>query len=380
MKRFQFSFVLLLGLVLLIAGIIGLTGGPAVVQYAFLPPADSTGLLKSFTDLQAAQAASFPLLTIHGQKSGVTLSAGSASQNDVTLYLTGPAWHEVYPRRYLAGRPISRMDVEQGGKVIVLDQETAFLFFGEKDPLGQTVTLEGESLEVVGVAAHSRRIGETGKAAAWAPLGLKTDCDLMALSAPVTADSSLLSAFQTAAAEAFGAGTLISLPKEGARATMILRWTGLILALWGLLRGIRWYRRYARRQWIRIREESRRRYAGRLLPYALGQLLPVGLLGAGAIGIGAVLAILAVNPAQVFPEWVPESLGDFSAWAARFWNLTAEAGKPVTLKTPELAEVRFWGALVRWGTVLTLLSQWKGFFPGKGKDDSGPGNRADLKS
>lgn len=371
MRRFRLSIVLPLGLAMLIAGIIGLSTGPAVLQYAFLPPADQTGLLSSFSDLRTAQEASFPLMTLHGQKSGVTLSVGSKSQNDVMLYLTGPSWYEVYPRRYLCGRPISRMDVEQGGKVIVLDQETAFLFFGEKDPLGQTVTLDGQSLEVVGVAAHARRIGETGQYAAWAPLGLLTDCDLMVLSAPAAADPSLLTLFQTAVSEAFGNGTLISLPKEGERATMILRWTGLILALWALLRGFRAYGRYAGKVFSRIREESHRRYAGRLAPYAALRLLPVALLGAALIGIGAVMAVIAVNPAKVFPEWVPESLGDFSAWAARFWSLTETSARSVTLQTPEMAELRFWAALIRWGTVLTLLSQWKGLFMEKrdGKGD-----------
>ena len=369
MKRFRLSFVLLLGLVLLIAGIIGLSGGPAVLQYAFLPPADTSGLTTALNELQTVQAASFPLITLHGQKDGVTLTADKKSQNDVTLYLTGPGWHEVYPRWYLSGRPISRMDVEQGGKVIVLDQETAFLFFGDTDPLGKTVSLDGVSLEVVGVATHTRRIGEAGKYAAWAPLGL-VNADLMVLSAPDSGDASLLTVFQNAAAEAFGAGTLISLPKEGARATMILRWTGLVLALWALMRCVRWFVGFAREQWRKIRLESQKRYAGRLLPYAALRLLPAALLAAGLIGVGAVLAILAVNPATRFPEWVPESLGDFSSWAARFWNLTAEAGKTVTLKTPELAEVRFWAGLIRWGTVLTLLSQWKGFFTGRKKDQA----------
>ncbi len=369
MKRFRFSLVLLLGALLLGVGVIGLTLGPSLMQYAFLPPADMSGILTTYTELQTSLQESFPTLSLHGIKNGVSLSLGNKAQNDVTLYLAGPGYQEVYPRRYLSGRPVSRVDIERSSPVIVLDQETAFLFFGEKDPIGQTVSLDGLNVEVIGVAAHSRRTGEAGGNAAWVPLGTVSDCGLMVLSTP-SADADMLTALQTAAVEKFGQGTLISLMKEGTRATMILRWTGLILALWGLLVAARWYGGFVVSQWRRIRAEGKKRYTGRLLPYAALQLLPVLLLGAVLIAVGSAIAVLAVDPARIFPEWVPESLGDFSAWAARFRSLTAENAKSVTLKTPELAEVRFWGGLIRWGTVLVLLSQWKGFFPKKKKEEA----------
>lgn len=378
MKRFRFSFLLLLGLVLLAAGLLGLSRGPALTQYAFLPPSDPAELLNSFSQLQKNLAESWPVMTIHGQKSGVTLtaekpSAGSgggvrapgASQNDVTLYLTGPRWSEVYPRAFVTGRPLSALDSLEKNPVIVLDRETAFLFFGEADPLGRMVSLDGERLEVVGVAEHSRRVGETGGFAAWVPLGTLSDCDLMVLSAPASPDISLQTVFQTSAAEVFGSGTLINLPKEGQRATMVLRWTGLVLALWGLMACLRRYAAYIRTQWAGIREKAQEVYAGRLLPYAVLRLLPVALLGALLIAAGAGMAVLAVSPARVFPEWVPESLGDAASWVSRFRSLTGENAKPVLFRTPEAAEVRFWAGLIRWGTLLVLLSQWKAFFPGK---------------
>ena len=83
-------------------------------------------------------------------------------------------------------------------------------------------------------------------------------------------------------------------------------------------------------------------------------LLPI-LLSALTIGAGYLLAVFAVSPAYVFPEWIPESLGDFSKWVARFWNLTGEAAKTVQMQTPELAEARFWGSLTKWGAILALV-------------------------
>ncbi len=355
-KRKSRILLLILGLALLIAGLAGLAAGPRLVQFAFLPKTEKTQeLLEGLDKAREELADPFPLLTLHGQKNGVTLTVNQISQNDICLYLTGPSWNEVYPRRFLKGRPVSPVEAEQAAKVIVLDEETAFLFFGDRDPLGKTVTLGDQMLEVIGVAEHTRRMGETGAHAAWTPLGTVPDCDLMVLSASVSGNSSLLAVFRSAAVSAVGEGTLISLPKEGARATMLLRVVGLILALWALAKALRLLGVFSRRQMDSVREESRKRYAGRLIPFALIRLAPVALLTALAIAAGFGLALLAAEPARIFPEWVPESLGDVSAWVTRFWSISGSFAEPVSLKTPELTELRFWAALVRWGIVLTLL-------------------------
>ena len=358
--RFRFPLVLLTGILLLGAGLLGLSAGPKLVQYAVLPgSADETDVLTKLETVRSALAETFPLITLHGQKNGVSLTAGNVTQNDVCLYLTGPSWSEVYPRRFLSGRPVSRVDAEQGEHVIVLDQATAFRLFGDHDPLGETVTLGDKKLEVIGVAEHSRRIGETGAYAAWIPLGTAADCELLVLTAPAPADSSLLSMFRTNAEEVFGNGTMISLPKEKSGATMLLRLVLIILAVWGLKKWVSVLGGFCCRQIGRIREESGRRYAGRLLPYALWQMLPAVLLVAVTIGVGYALAVFAAEPMRIFPEWVPESLGDFSSWISRFWNLTGDAAKSVNLQTAEAAEIHFWSGLVQTGIVLALLGGYR---------------------
>ena len=177
MKRVShISPVLAAGVLLLAAGLLALWTGPGLIQYAFLPRQEKLpDLLSRLEDVRAAMDTTLPQLTLHAQKSGVTLTADSVSRNDVCLYMTGPNWHEVYPRRFLAGRPVSAADAEEKARVIVLDEKTAFLFFGDRDPLGQTVSLGDLKLEVIGVAAHDRRIGEPGPWAAWVPLGLMED-------------------------------------------------------------------------------------------------------------------------------------------------------------------------------------------------------------
>ena len=359
-RKRRISLILAAGILLLATGLIGLQSVPDLAQYAFMPAEEKTGeTLARFNSLCAALSESFPRITLHGIKTGVTLSAGDLSRNDISLYLTGPGWNDVYPRRFLSGRPIAGADAEAGAKVIVLDEDTAFQFFGEEDAVGKTVMLGDQKLEVVGVAEHRRQIGEVSVSAAWAPLGTAAGCEMMTLTAVDTSGSRMTSVFQNAAAEAFGTGTLISLYKEKTSAAMMLRWVALILAVWLMKKGLTLLGRLWHRQTERVREESEKRYAGRMILFAVWQLAPAALLTAAAVGAGYLLAVTAIRPAYVFPEWIPESIGDFSKWVSRFWDLTAAAANPVSLQTPELAGIRFWGGLIRWGTVLTLAGALK---------------------
>ena len=358
-RRKRISLVLAAGILVLAAGLIGLQTVAGLEQYAFLPCGEKTAeTLARFETVRTALAEAFPRLTLHGTKNGVTLTSGTLSQNDVCLYLTGPGWSDVYPRRMISGRPIMGADAEAGAKVIVLDADTAFKFFGEEDAVGKTVTMGEAALEVVGVAEHSRRIGETGALAAWVPLGTVADPAMMTLTAINPSGSRMTTVFQNAAAESFGNGTVICLAKEKTRATMMPRWILVMAGIWLLMKGIRWLGKIWRERWARVRSENENRYATRLIPYAVWQLMPAILGTAAAIGAGALLALFTVSPAYVFPEWIPESLGDFSKWVTRFWNLTGAAAEPVNLRTPELSEVRFWGGLIRWGTVMILAGSF----------------------
>lgn len=355
--RRSFPLVLVLGVLLLCTGLIGLTSVPDRFQYAFLPPAekDTSLLLARVEKVRTALGDAVPALALHGQTCGEALSAGEASQNGVTVYAVGPNWNEVCPRRFLSGRPISGPEAENGAAVVVLDEKTAFAFFADRDPVGQTVKLGSKELTVVGVAAHSRGYGDRDAYAAWVPLGLASDWDLLVLSAPAKGGAAMLTTFRTAAEEAFGSGTLISLPKEKMRATVILRWTAVIFLVMLLVQAARWLGGFWRVQAARVGEERKRSYAGRLVPKTILYIAPAVLLTALAVGAGYLAALLVTDPARVFPEWVPESLGDFSKWTAWFWNLISESSLPVRLQTPEMASVRFFGGLIRWGALLSLL-------------------------
>ena len=394
-RRFRVSILLLAGILLLGAGLIGLTTVPDIMQYAFLPkteknqaqlpapdsgeegdssPAlqESTGktLLEQYDKAMETMAEAFPKLTLHGVRTGVMLNTENGkSLNEITVYAAGPNWNAVYTPKIVKGRPIERLDTAEKSPVIVLDEETAFKLFGGTDPVGQYLTMDGKWLEVVGVAAHSRRIGETGKYAAWVPLEGVTDCSLMVLSVPAnTVDRFPM--FQTQAKGAFTEGTAISLAKEKARALMPLLLVFVVLAAWLLTRLIRWLTGYARIQLEKVKAENKRSYAGRLIPYAIGQMLPVILLFAGALAACYGVAVLAMKPMGIFPEWVPEMMGEYNSWISRFWELAGDAAKPVTMKTAELAEVQFWSGLILWGTLLILLRAAKKTLAGFGKKNT----------
>ena len=228
-RRFHLSFLLLAGILMLGAGLIGLTTVPDLMQYAFIPQAETdaltpapyqaetealapdpsgedtepvlqqppeieTVMLDKYDKALEGMGSTFPGLTLHGIRNNTGLDVIGQSQS-VCLYAIGPSWNEVYTPRIVNGRELVRLDVQKQNDVIILDEKTAFKFFQAEDPIGRTVTLNGTELEVVGVAAHSRRIGETMENAAWVPLDKVTDCELMVLSA-ASSSTSLFSVFQ----------------------------------------------------------------------------------------------------------------------------------------------------------------------------------------
>lgn len=420
-RRFRLSFLLLAGILLVAAGLIGLTTVPDLMQYAFLPPASSQTAVQADTESRSAADAdymqedadytqsssgtteseqskaplldqydeamkgmgeAFPQMTVHSIRNNVRLQTDEKTGRDdeqkenppvISLYATGPFWPEVYVPKMVSGRPLGRMDAEKNSKVIVLDRETAFYYFEEKDPIGQTIRIgenEENEFEVVGVAEHCRRIGELGEHAAWVPLDQGTGSEIMVLSTRADSDS-LATLFETEAKTRFGSGTMTNLKKEKFRALLPLLLIVVTVMIWLLKRWFGWVIGYAKIQMEKVKAESKRRYPIQLLPYAAGQLLPAALLIALTIAACFGVAVLALQPIGVFSEWIPETLGEYTAWIARFWNLAGIAAAPVTFKTPEMAEVQFWSNLILWGTMLILLRAAKNTLTGfiKKKED-----------
>ena len=351
------SFLAILGTALILAGLIGLYGGAGteISQYAFAPgEGDPKKILESA--LQSWEDA-YTAVCLHGISPGAVLSTAEKSRSDVALYETDAGYHTVYPREFTAGRPISAADVETGSRVIVLDDDTAFQLFGGEDPIGRKVLIGQTAFETVGVAKLARGVGDVNAYRAWIPLGLQDApaCEILVLSAAGPGGGSMKTLFENGAKEAAGEGQSFFLGRERTRGWMILRLAALV-AGWRLLAA--WLRFSGRktRAWIgQIRERSLSCYPERMIFYTAGRLLGIAGLYAAAVAAGVALALLVSQPMTVFPEWVPEVLVDPASIAKRFWELVSAAAQPRRWQTPEMAEIRFWSALIRWGTVLALL-------------------------
>jgi putative ABC transport system permease protein len=80
----------------------------------------------------------------------LALTAGSTNWT-TSVVGTTPSWAQVRAREVSQGRFLTQADVDDAALVAVLGSETATELFGGRDPVGQTVSINGTQLTVVGV-------------------------------------------------------------------------------------------------------------------------------------------------------------------------------------------------------------------------------------
>ena len=357
-KMRRIHVLLPLGCLLVAAALIGLMRTPKLLQYAFLPDGE-LGLYAGKLEEAAEEiGGTSGAITLHGVRQGCQISAeNGGSESDISLYMVSARWFEAYPLRMRAGGILSYASLKGMEREIVLDGDLAFKLFGDRDPLGRYVDLSGEKFEVVGVAEHARRLGEGTLYAAWIPLGSDESlgCDLMVASTVSGIDGGLTTLFGTAMKNAFGAGTLYGLQKERMRATMILRVIALVVALRLLALWIGALRRVGAAWLAEYQERIQTCYFSRMLGFVLLRLMATFLVAAATLVICWALMNFFVEPVLVFVEWVPEVLVSWAAITGRFWELVNAASKPVSLMTAEMAELRFWANILRWGVIAALI-------------------------
>ena len=82
---------------------------------------------------------------------GGEVRIGELTKTDVSVTGIWPSWHEIENRSVLQGRPFSRIDDEERLAVCLINDKTIEEFNLPKEPLGQSVTIRGRRLNVVGV-------------------------------------------------------------------------------------------------------------------------------------------------------------------------------------------------------------------------------------
>ncbi|NLB50880.1 MAG: FtsX-like permease family protein, partial [Clostridiaceae bacterium] len=73
------------------------------------------------------------------------------TEEAVTLYGTLPGYGEIHRWQTRQGRFLKTTDVDNSSYVVVLSLEAADKFFGQSDPLGESLLLDGRSYKVIGV-------------------------------------------------------------------------------------------------------------------------------------------------------------------------------------------------------------------------------------
>lgn len=356
MKK-QIHFLLPIGLVMIVFALIGLMSTPKLLQYAFQPEVTLIDMQDSMDDVRE-ELEDFTL-TLHAVSNGVSISTeGEQSMSDVILYSVDARYYECYPQSLTSGRLIAHADIADAQQVIVLDEKLAFQLFGDKDPLEQSVTIGDKSYTVVGLAAHSRRIGEIGSYAAWIPLSCADDdtsCDVAVVTAVTSGASDMGVLFESAVKTRMGAGSLYILSKENMRSTLALRLIALVIVVRLIALWIRLLIRLGKRMLDEVLTRLKESYMTALLGYAAVRALAMLALVSATLLACWGLMNLFIQPVLVFTEWIPEVIVSLSSIQGRFWELCAAAAQPVSYMTAEMAEIRFYAGFVRWGVMTALI-------------------------
>jgi putative ABC transport system permease protein len=119
----------------------GVRGGFGSASTLTIQDADALASPEVAPDVQAVAATA---------TTNISLTAGETNWT-TTLTGTTESWQEVRSRDVTAGRFITDQDDSAAAAVIVLGPDTATELFGTTNAVGQTVTYNGSTLEVVGV-------------------------------------------------------------------------------------------------------------------------------------------------------------------------------------------------------------------------------------
>jgi putative ABC transport system permease protein len=82
---------------------------------------------------------------------------------------TDAAYWEILQFELLSGRPIAADDVREGRRVAVVNQATAESFFRGRSALGQTMAVDSDAFEIIGVVANEPETSELAFADVWVP-------------------------------------------------------------------------------------------------------------------------------------------------------------------------------------------------------------------
>ncbi len=357
-------WLIALGALMIAAALWGLMRQPSILQYSIVAPMEATDetdapsrlmeLARSW-DKRAREELADVLFDASIAARDYGFSAGGAT---ATLTAVGENWFSVYPKYLTAGRLMERAELKDGARVTVLDEELAFKLFPTSDPLEGKVQVGDSWYRVIGTVRRARGVGDYDRWALYIPLahasGEGLQFDTVEVSGIPIPRSGASLAFEEAAENWSPEGTFADLDKEVMRAGIILRALAILFGFFALLALLR--RLNAR--FIACAGVYRRRlnteYFRGMLSEVLARSLLFALGYAAIIGGGYALLSLAIDPMYVFTEWIPDVLVELSSIGERFWQLARAAATPISVRTQEFSEIRFWAGILRWGAIALL--------------------------
>lgn len=360
----------ILGILLLAFGFWGMARVPDLLQYRKIAPVEMpvteeqdtaselSGLIDRWKETRSGLTEVLSESAMGAVRHSVTFTSPEGSAT-AKLWGTGEGWFGVYPKYLVAGRLPSQEELEKGARVAVIDQPLALKLFPTIDPIGEKIQIEQAWYEVVGVTRYARNVGESEQYSIYVPLAALADgrvqMDLLEIAAVPIPKSGASRAMEEAVRTQWSeGGTFHDLSKEIMRCTMIVRLLSVFFLFCALFALLRRLNRRVLRGFANWKEQLKRTYLRSMLGNIAWKVL-MWLAGYAAL-IGAAYGLLTVliEPMMVFTEWIPEVIVELSSISERFWGLTSSAAAPVFLRTEEYAQIRFYGAILRWGVIVTL--------------------------
>ncbi len=85
------------------------------------------------------------------QMMSATLSSGTDTSARAGVYAAGEAFTDMMGFDLKSGREMSRIDVDNSSKVVIIGSDVASEFWGTLDPVGDEIRINGDSYKVIGV-------------------------------------------------------------------------------------------------------------------------------------------------------------------------------------------------------------------------------------
>lgn len=288
--------------------------------------------------------------TIGGVIESTTVSGGSESK-EARVELVGKYGFQVRQKFLRYGRLPYESEIESGAAVAVLDEDLALALFRVADPVGRTIFIGDTQYTVIGIARHSKHVGEYKEYSAYVPLNSmiasSNVIDTLLVEAIPKEGTGASVSFQTVVTNWHTGGSFFDLGKEGMGATL---WLRVLLFLTGaalLFKFIAFLNRRVGHYTKRYRQQLQEKYAVSLMPELIG-VIALFVLGYGAAaGAGALLMTYIIEPVYTFTEWIPSVLVEWDDITAAFWNVWQGNAVIKELRTMEILRLRWLMLLVQ---------------------------------